>query len=100
MAYIYGDKKYYESKIVGYNRDPQNQILTASEEYIESLGIKYNPDSLYTNYDLKNVKEINNVSLIQDLNSLKEGMETMLSMMKKMILLIIVFAILLDSIII
>ena len=98
--HIYGDKKYYESKIVGYNRDPQNQILTASKEYIESLGIKYNPDSLYTNYDLKNVKEINNVSLIQDLNSLKEGMETMLSMMKKMILLIIVFAILLGSIII
>ena len=98
--HIYGDKKYYESKIVGYNRDPQNQILTASKEYIESLGIKYSPDSLYTNYDLKNVKEINNVSLIQDLNSLKEGMETMLSMMKKMILLIIVFAILLGSIII
>lgn len=22
--HIYGDKKYYESKIVGYNRDPQN----------------------------------------------------------------------------
>ncbi len=98
--HIYGDKKYYESKIVGYNRNPQNQILTASKEYIESLGVKYNPDSLYTNYDLKNVKEINNVSLIQDLNSLKEGMETMLSMMKKMILLIIVFAILLGSIII
>ena len=98
--HIYGDKNYYESKIVGFNKDPQNQNLTMSKSYLESLNIEYRPDTLYTNDDLKGIKEIENVELIQDISSLKDSMESMLSMMKKMILLIICFAILLGAIII
>ena len=98
--HIYGDSNYYESKIVGFNRDPQNQNVTMTKAYMESLGLTYNPDSLYTNYDLKGIKDIDNVQLVQDINSLKESMESMLSMMKNMITLIICFAILLGAIII
>ena len=98
--HIYGDKNYYESKIVGFNKDPQNQNLTMSKSYLESLNIEYRPDTLYTNDDLKEIKEVENVELIQDISSLKDSMESMLSMMKKMILLIICFAILLGAIII
>lgn len=98
--HIYGDKNYYESKIVGFNKDPQNQNLTMSKSYLESLNLEYRPDTLYTNYDLKGIKEVENVELIQDISSLKDSMESMLSMMKKMILLIICFAILLGAIII
>lgn len=98
--HIYGDSTYYESKIVGFNKDPQNQNITVTRSYLESLNIKYNPDSLYTKNDLKGVKEIDGVSLIQDKNALKESMESMLSMMKEMIILIIFFAILLGAIII
>ena len=98
--HIYGDKNYYESKIVGFNKDPQNQNLTMSKSYLESLNIEYRPDTLYTNDDLKGIKEVENVELIQDISSLKGSMESMLSMMKKMILLIICFAILLGAIII
>ena len=98
--HIYGDSTYYESKIIGFNKDPQNQNLTMTREYMESLGLKYIPDSLYTNYNLKNIKEIDGVSLIQDIDSLKTSMESMLSMMKSMIILIICFAILLGAIII
>ena len=98
--HIYGDSTYYESKIIGFNKDPQNQNLTMTKEYMESLGLKYIPDSLYTNYNLKNIKEIDGVSLIQDIASLKTSMESMLSTMKSMITLIICFAILLGAIII
>lgn len=98
--HIYGDSTYYESKIVGFNKDPQNQNITVTRSYLESLNVKYNPDSLYTKNDLKGVKEIDGVSLIQDKNALKESMESMLSMMKEMIILIIFFAILLGAIII
>ena len=98
--HIYGDSTYYESKIIGFNKDPQNQNLTMTKEYMESLGLKYIPDSLYTNYNLKNIKEIDGVSLIQDIASLKTSMESMLSTMKSMINLIICFAILLGAIII
>lgn len=98
--HIYGVNKYYESKIVGLTKDPQVQNLTMTKEYLESLDIDYKPDSIYTNTDLKGVKDIKNVSLVQDINELKNGLESMLSMMKSMIMLIIVFAIGLGAIII
>lgn len=98
--HIYGDSTYYESKIVGFNKDPQNQNITVTRSYLESLNVKYTPDSLYTKSNLKGVKEIDGVSLIQDKKSLKESMQSMLSTMKKMIILIIFFVILLGAIII
>lgn len=98
--HIYGVNKYYESKIVGLTKDPQVQNLTMTKEYLESLDIDYKPDSLYTNTDLKGVKDIKNVSLVQDINELKNSLESMLSMMKSMIMLIIVFAVGLGAIII
>lgn len=98
--HIYGDNKYYESKVVGINKDPQQQIITMNRSYLESLNIKYVPDSLYTNSNLKNVSNIKNVTLIQNKYNLKNSMEFMLSMMKKMITLIICIACLLGAVII
>lgn len=98
--HIYGDKKYYESKIVGFYKDPQVQGLTATKEYIESLGINYKPDSIYTNTNLSKVKAIKGVDTIQSVTSLKESISNMLSMMRQMIIIIIIFAILLGVVII
>ena len=98
--HIYGDDTYYTSKIIGFNKDPQNQNLTMTRKYLESLGIEYKPNALYTNSDLSNVKEINGIDTIQDIESLKEGMTGMLSMMKTMLILIIGVAVLLGGVII
>ena len=98
--HIYGDSKYYKSKIIGFNKDPQNQNVSMTRKYLESIGINYKPDALYTNIDLKNTKEIKNVETIQNIESLKDGMTGMLSMMKTMLVLIIGIAVLLGGIII
>ena len=98
--HMYGDNHYYTSKIIGFNKDPQNQNVTMTRKYLESLGILYSPDALYTNDNLSKVKEIKNVETIQDIDNLKEGMEGMLSMMKTMLVLIIGIAVLLGFIII
>jgi putative ABC transport system permease protein len=98
--HIYGDDKYYTSRIVGFNKDPQNQNVSMTRAYLESLGIEYKPDSIYTNMDLSSVKDIKNVETIQDIDSLKEGMNGMLSMMKTMLVMIIGIAVLLGGIII
>ena len=98
--HIYGDSKYYKSKIIGFNKDPQNQNVSMTRKYLESLGIKYQPDALYTNNNLSKTKEIKNVETIQDIESLKEGMTGMLSMMKTMLILIIGVAIILGGVII
>lgn len=98
--HIYGDKTYYESKIVGFYKDPQVQGMSASKMYLESLGIDYKPDSIYSNDDLSNVKTISNVDVIQNIDELKESIGNILSMMKEMIVIIIVFAVILGVIII
>ena len=98
--HISGDNNYHTSKIVGFNKDPQNQNVTITREYLESLGIEYKPDSLYTNEDLSNTKEITNVEVISNINDLKEGMNSMLETMKTMIILIIVIAVVLGVVII
>lgn len=98
--HIYGSDTYYTSKIVGLNKDPQNQNISATRKYLESLGINYTPDSIYTNKDLKDVSNIKNVTVIQDKDALKESMDSMLSMMKTMLALIIGIAAVLGIIII
>ena len=98
--HIYGDNIYYTSKIVGFNKDPQNQNITMTRGYLESLGIDYKPDTVYTNIDLSKINDIKNVETIQNLDSLTEGMTGMLSMMKTMLVLIIGVAVLLGGIII
>ena len=98
--HISGDNTYHTSKIVGFNKDPQNQNVTITRKYLESLGIEYKPDSLYTNKDLSDTKEIANVEVISNIDELKEGMEGMLETMKTMIALIIVIAVILGVVII
>ena len=98
--HIYGDNNYYTSEIVGFNKDPQNQNISMTRKYLESLGLDYQPDALYTNADLSKTKEIKNIETIQDIDSLKDGMTGMLSMMKTMLVLIIGIAVLLGGIII
>lgn len=98
--HIYGSDKYYESEIVGFNKDPQNQNITMTRAYLEKLGVKYTPDTLYTNIHVKDAKKYNGISVVQDINELKNSMSNMLSMMKSMISLIIFIAVVLGIIII
>jgi putative ABC transport system permease protein len=98
--HIYGDSNYYTSKIIGFNKDPQNQNVSMTRNYLERLGIKYQPNALYTNIDLSKTKEIENVETVQNIDNLKDGMSSMLSMMKTMLVLIIGIAVLLGGIII
>ena len=98
--HIYGEDKFYETKIVGFDRDAQNQNVKMTKKYLESLGIQYKADSIYTNDDLSDVKEIDGVELIQDKNALKNGMANMLDTMKMMLVLLIVLAAVLGGVII
>lgn len=98
--HIAGNNTYYTSKIVGFNKDPQNQNVTMTREYLESLDIEYKPDSLYTNEILSDTKEIEGIDTIADREELKEGMNNMLETMKTMIILIIVVAVILGVVII
>lgn len=98
--HVFGNDTWYTSKIIGLNRDPQSQQLNASRAYYESLGLEYKADTVYTNNDLSNVKEIEGVKTIQSLSTLKEGMQNMIKTMKTMVVLLIVVSAILGFVII
>ena len=93
--HIYGRDKYYKSKIIGFNKDPQNQNMTMTRQYLESLSIKYVPDTVYSNE-----KIIDGVSYVQKISSLRKSTDKMLSTMQSMIVLLIVVAVILGVVII
>lgn len=98
--HIFGDDNWYTCKIVGLNRDPQNQQLNMSRKYFESLGLTYRADVVYTDEDLSNTKTIDGVDTIQSLTTLKQGMERMLETVQTMIVLLIVVSAILGFVII
>lgn len=98
--HVFGDDNWYTSKIVGLNRDPQNQQLNMTRKYYESLGLTYKADSLYTNDDLRDIKTLEGVETIQSIDTLKNSMESMLETMQSMIVLLIVVSAILGFVII
>lgn len=98
--HVFGDDNWYTCKIVGLNRDPQNQNLNMTKKYYESLGLTYKADSLYTNDNLSDIKILDGVDTIQNISSLQEGMENMLETVKSMIVLLIAVSAILGFVII
>ena len=98
--HAFGNDNWYTCKIVGINRDPQNQNLNMSRKYYESLGLEYKADSLYTNYDLEGTKTIAGVETIQSISNLREGIESMLETTKTMVVILIVVSVILAYVII
>ena len=98
--HIFGSDDYYESIIVGLNKDPQIQNMTMTKEYFESLGLDYKADYLYTNDDLSKINSIDGVEFIQANESLKENLSNMMSMVTDLIIIIVFLAVVLGSVII
>lgn len=97
--HIMGSPKYYESEIIGLNKDPQNQNITLSREYLESLDVAYRPDAIYVEGEIDK-DEIVGVSAIQEREVLRESMDEMISRIRIMIVLIIVIAVVLGVVIV
>lgn len=93
--HVIGSDNWYKSEIIGLNRDPQSQQFTCTKEFYDTLKEEYKPDSVYTNSDLKDIKEMPGVNTIQTVQNLEDGINSMLNMVYSLIgLLIVVSAIL------
>lgn len=98
--HAFGDSNWYTTKITGLNRDPQSQSLSATRKYTEELGIKYKPDSIYTNKYMSGIDKLDGVETIQSIKKIKEGMESMLETTKTMVIILIVVSAILGFVII
>ncbi len=98
--HVIGSDNWYKSKIVGFNRDPQAQQFNCSKKFFDTLNEEYKADSVYTNNDLSNIKEIPGVNTIQTKKNLEDGMNSMLNMMYSLIAVLIIVSIILAVVII
>ncbi|MBR1803202.1 MAG: FtsX-like permease family protein [Clostridia bacterium] len=98
--HIFGEDTWYTSKIVGLNRDPQSQAFNTTRSYIESLNIEYEPDTIYTNNNLEGVKEVENISKIAGIESIKTGILNMINTVRMMVVLLIAISAVLGFVII
>ena len=98
--HILGNNTYYESTIVGLNKDPQLQNMTITREYYESLGLTYKADYLYTNDHLSENSSIEGIEFIQGNQSLKDNLKEMMAMVTDLIVIIVFLAVVLGAVII
>ena len=98
--HIVGSDNWYESKIIGVNRDPQAQQFNCTKIFFDTLNEEYKADSVYTNADLSDVKDIPGVNIIQTKKNLEDGMNSMLNMMYYLIYVLIAVSIMLAVVII
>lgn len=94
--HVVNDTNWHTSKVVGFNRDPQQQQFTMTKQCYEKKGLVYRADSLYTN---KHAKKLEGASKVSSIGSIRKGMEDMMATMRSVMVLLIVFAILLGSVI-
>lgn len=97
---VIGSDNWYKTKIVGLNRDPQAQQFNCTKTFFDTLNEEYRADSVYTNKDLSNIKEITGVNTIQTIKNLEDGMNSMLNMMYSLIAVLIGVSIILACVII
>lgn len=98
--HIIGSDNWYKSKVVGLNRDPQSQQFNCTKVFFNTLDEEYKPDSVYTNNDLSNIKDIAGVNTIQTKKNLEDGMNSMLNMMYSLIFVLIAVSVILAVVII
>ena len=98
--HIVGSDNWYKTKIVGLNRDPQAQSFNCTKTFFDTLNEEYKADSVYTNNDLSNIKEIAGVNTIQTKKNLEDGMNSMLNTMYSLIFVLIAVSIILAVVII
>ena len=97
---ILGTNTYFESTVVGLNKDPQIQNMTMTRKYYESLGLTYKADYFYTNGDLSETNSIDGVEFIQQRKSLKDNLRNMMAMVTDIIVIIVFLAVFLGAVII
>ena len=98
--HIYGKDTYYESTVMGLNKEPQIQNMTMTKDYYESLGFEYKANYLYTNDNLSESDTIDGVEIIQGNESLRKNLDNMMSMVTDLIVLIVFLALVLGAVII
>lgn len=91
-------KTWQKTKIIGLNRDPQDQNLTMTRQTAEDLGLKYHPTHLYTDKKIKSKPKGAKATI--SIRSLKDGVGAMIKRMMAIVHILVALSIVLAFVII
>ena len=96
---VYGEEEPCTAKIAGICSDPQSQQFTCTRAYLESLGLTYHADTIYSDelLDLTNIPD--GAEVIQTKDGLESGVRGMMDRMTSVIALFIVLSAVLSVVI-
>ena len=96
---VYGEEEPCTAKIAGICSDPQSQQFTCTRGYLESLGLTYHADTIYSDelLDLTNIPD--GAEVIQTKDGLESGVRGMMDRMTSVIALFIVLSAVLSVVI-
>ena len=96
---VYGEDKPRTAKIAGICSDPQSQQFTCTRGYLESLGLTYHADTIYSDelLDLTDIPD--GAEVIQTKDGLESGVRGMMDRMTSVIALFIVLSAVLSVVI-
>lgn len=94
---FYGSNEIYEVKIVGVLRSVMSENIVMSEEYANSLSIKYNITSIYTNNEV--VPNYSYISSTQKKSNIMDSYDIFMDLMKTMIFILVIAAVVLGVVV-
>lgn len=94
----YGSSEVYKVRVAGVARSLSENIVM-SKAYAEKLGIDYKISYIYTDTELGNVEKTDDISGVQSKISLVNAWDTMLSMMKTSVFILIACAVVLGAVV-
>lgn len=89
---VYGEEGSHTARITGTYRDPQSQRFSCTRAYLESIGMTYRADTIYSEELLDRTQVPDGAEVIQTREGLEQGVRGMLSMMTSVIVLFIVLS--------
>ena len=96
---VYGEDKPRTAKITGICSDPQSQQFTCTRGYLESLGMTYHADTIYSDELLDLTAIPDGAEVIQTKDGLESGVRGMMDRMTSVIALFIVLSAVLSVVI-
>ena len=94
----YGSDKAYELKIAGVIRSVSESIVI-TDEYADSLGITYAPDSVYTDVKKADIENEAAIKSVQSKQMIMDSFDTFMELMNLMIVIFIIGAIVLGVVV-
>ena len=95
----YGSEETYEVMVAGYLRSLMTESIVMTDDYADSIGIKYHISSIYTDENSENIEDSSLIAGKQDKAMIMETYDTFMEIMNLMVMIFVLAAIVLGTVV-